>query len=201
MAEVSADAIDSTPSANVERVASSLLPTVFAHTESRRELRVLDLGVGIGQSIDVISVSRPCHFFFADIGRHVGSSYDGSAPGLLPFIVPRDIKFDICFFWDYLNLMNERAFRQFAEEIDDFLDERTLIHGFLAADVRVPMPYRRYKLASNDTFERIDYNNYTARYPKTRRDFEECFPRLHCENVVLFPGNRQELLAAVTMRR
>lgn len=178
-------------------VASTLLPMVLSNTGSRRELRVLDLGVGVGQTMEIVSDQRPCQFFFADIGRHVRSSYDGSGPGLLPFIVPSDIEFDICFFWDYLNLMNDQAMRQFASEIDRYLGERTLVHGFLAADQRLPMPYRQYKFFSRDTIENVNGDRFTARYPKSRRDFEDAFPRLQCENVVLFPGNRQEILAAV----
>lgn len=177
------------------------MPTVLSHTGTRRVLRVLDLGIGVGQTIEILSAERPCQFFFADIGRHVRSSYDGSAPGLLPFIVPNDVKFDICFFWDYLNLMNEQAMQQFAVEIDGYLGEETLVHGFLAVDHRLPMPYRRYKLFSNDTLEHVNGDRFIARYPKSRRDFEIAFPRLQCENVVLFPGNRQEILAAVKVDR
>lgn len=182
-------------------IGSKLLPTVLSHTGSRRQLYVLDLGVGVGQTIEIVSDQRPCQFFFADIGRHVRSSYDGSSPGLLPFIVPNDVKFDICFFWDYLNLMNDQALRQFATEIDSYLGEQTLVHGFLAADQRLPMPYRQYKLFSNDTIEHVNGDRFIARYPKSRRDFEIAFPRLQCENVVLFPGNRQEILAAVKVER
>ena len=181
-------------------VASTLLPTVLSHTGSRRELRVLDLGVGVGQTMEIVSDQRPCQFFFADIGRHVRSSYDGSGPGILPFIVPSDVEFDICFFWDYLNLMNDQAMRQFAAEIDRYLGERTLVHGFLASDQRVPMPYRQYKFFSKDTIEHVNGDRFIARYPKSRRDFEDAFPRLRCENVVLFPGNRQEILAAVKIQ-
>lgn len=178
-------------------IASTLLPTVLSHTGSRRELRVLDLGVGVGQTIEIVSDQRPCQFFFADIGRLVRSSYDGSAPGLLPFIVPNDVEFDICFFWDYLNLMNDQALRQFATEIDAYLGEQTLVHGFLAVEQRLPMPYRQYKLFSKDTIEHVNGDRFIARYPKSRRDFEIAFPRLQCESVVLFQGNRQEILAAV----
>ena len=178
-------------------IASTLLPTVLSHTDSRRTLRVLDLGVGVGQTIEIVASQRPCQFFFADIGRHVRSSYDGSAPGFLPFMVPDDVEFDICFFWDYLNLMNDQALRQFAAEIDGYLGERTLVHGFLAADQRLPMPYRQYKLYSKNTIEHVNGDDFVARYPKSRRDFEVMFPRLQCENVVLFPGNREEILAAV----
>ncbi len=187
----------SVPSDQRDFIGSTLLPTVLAHTGSRRELRVLDLGVGVGQTIEIVSAERPCQFFFADVGRHVRSSYDGSSPGLLPFIVPNDVKFDICFFWDYLNLMNDQAMRQFAAEIDGYLSERTLVHGFLAADQRLPMPYRQYKLFSNSTIEHVNGDRFIARFPKSRQDFEHAFPQLKCENVVLFPGNRQEILAAV----
>ena len=174
---------------------------VFAHTKDKRELRVLDLGVGLGQTIDIVAAHRPCQFFFADVGRHVRSSYDGSAPGLLPFMVPKDVKFDICFFWDYLNLMNDQAVAQFAHEIHRYIGEETLVHGFIAVDIHVPLAYRRYKLTSKSTFECVDHNRYTARYPKSRRDFERTFPQLQCESVVLYPGNRLELLAAVTDNR
>ena len=178
-------------------VSSTLLPAVLTQTGSRRALRVLDLGMGIGQNIKIVSGDRPCQFFFADIGRHVRSSYDGRGPGLLPFVVPNDVEFDICFFWDYLNLMNEQALEQFSAEIDVYLGINTIVHGFLAADQQQPMPYRQYKLFSNDTLQHVNGNQFVARYPKSRLDFERAFPRLRCENVVLFPGNRQEILAAV----
>lgn len=186
---------------NPEQVASALLPTIFAHTRSRASLCVLDLGAGVGQTINTLTAHRPCRFFFADIGQHFRSNPKGRSPELLPRIVPPDIKFDICFFWDYLNLIHDGALRQFAEELDPHLNEDTLIHGFVATSARAPMSYTPYKLVSADSFVRVDQNDYMARYPKSLADFEKAFPRLRCERVVLFPGNRQELLAAVAVTR
>ena len=93
--------------------------------------------------------------------------------------------------------MNDQVFRQFAREVDGYLGEETLVHGFVTADLRAPMIYRQFKLAANNRIESIDQNRYTARYPKSRQDFERAFPRLKCESLVLFPGNRQEFLSAV----
>lgn len=162
---------------------------------------MLDLGAGVGESMEILSAHRPCQFFFLDVGRHVRSYYVDSGPGPLPVGLPKDMKFDVCFFWDYLNLMNEDTFRQFAKELDHYFDDETLVHGFVAADLRVPMVYRQFKLVANNRIEGIDENHYTARYPKSRQDFERAFPRLKCENLVLFPGNRQEFLSAVVLQQ
>ncbi len=182
--------------AKSSQTVSSLISTIFAHTSKRSALRILDLGVGVGQTIEVVSEHRPCQFFFADVGRHVLSNDDGNTLGLLPFRLSSDMKFDVCFFWDYLNLMSESTFRRFSSAIEAFFDEYTLVHGFLAADIRLPMPYRQFKISARDTIERMDRSTYTSRYPKSRQDFERAFPSLQCERVVLFPENRQEVLAA-----
>lgn len=184
-------------SALPETIVSKILPVLFSQVTRRDTLNVLDLGVGLGQSMDVISPDRPCAFYFADIGRHVNASYDGSATSLLPFNVPEDTKFDVCFFWDYLNLMNHHAMEQFAVEIDPHLSRDTLIHGFVAVDVRVPMSYKRFKLTSQDSMECLEDSSYIARYPKSRLDFEQTFPSAACERAILYPGNRLELLAII----
>lgn len=174
---------------------------IFAHTRNRKELKVLDLGVGVGQTINTLSAHRPCRFFFADIAGHFRANWDGHSPEVLPQIVPEGVTFDICFLWDYLNLMHDGALMQFAAELDNYLTEDSLVHGFVANNVRVTMPYIPYKLVSTDSFERMEDENYMARFPKSLADFERAFPRLHCERVVVFPGNRQELLAAIAVNR
>ena len=180
-----------------ESIVSKILPVLFAQTEKRAALHVLDLGVGLGQSMDVVSEHRPCSFYFADIGHHVSVDHEGDTSGILPFNVPEDTQFDICFFWDYLNLMTQQAMEQFVAEIDTHLSRNTLIHAFVAVDVRVPMTYKRFKLASKDTIESLDDADYIARYPKSRLDFENAFSHVVCDRAILYPGNRLELLAII----
>ena len=136
-------------------------------------------------------------FYFADIGRHVGSSYHGKSSGMFPFDPDEDIKFDICLFWDYLNLMSDDTFEQFALELMPRITEDTLIYGFLANSRRLPMLFRRYALVEPDVFEILDSNQYTARYPKSRHDLMQVFSDLKFLNVMRYPDNRQEILATL----
>ena len=180
-----------------DRYISKLLPKIFRLTARRDELRVLDLGVGLGRSMEIVAAHRPCQYFFADIGHHVAINEKSGSDGVLPFEVPDDTQFDICFFWDYLNLMSEQAVTQFASEIDAYLGKDTLIHCFLAVDLRIPMQYKQFEIKSQNTIEHIGKGDYTARYPKTRVNFEDTFLRANCDAVVLHPGNRLEVLANI----
>ena len=180
-----------------ERVPSNLISSILTHAQHRRMVNVLDLGLGAGQTIKILAEQKPCRFYFADIGRHIGVGYENISRGLLQFRLPPRVKLDICLFWDYLNLMSDDVFRQFAKELDRLIGKQTLIHAFIASSIRQPMSYKRFAIADNDNLESLDPVKYIARYPKLRQEFEEVFPHLRITRAVRYHGNRQEILASI----
>ena len=114
---------------------------------------------------------------------------------MFPFSIDEALKFDVCLFWDYLNVMSNQAFEQFTEEIKPLLTTDTILYGFVANSHRLPMYFRRYALANSDELEILDLTEYTARYPKSRQDFEKAFAEANILNTTRYPDNRQELLA------
>ena len=178
-----------------ERVPSDLIQVVLKQAKQRPRLEILDLDSGVGVTLETLSQQKRCRFYFADIGQHTGTGYGGVSRRILPFNLPHGLKFDLCLFWDCLNLMNDAVFKQFAGELEEYLDRDTLIHGFIANNVRVPMFYKRFAIEKSDTLVSLDPVDYTSRYPKSRKSFEEAFPQIELVNVVRYPSNRQEILA------
>lgn len=145
----------------VERVSSKIMPQVLADVAQAAPLAVLDLGFGMPETVAYFNdPERRCRLHFAGLqelleagtplpdGLSAEEHWHRTFRSLLEEF--QQARFDLLFFWDYLNLLDEPAVQGLSRALKPYVDERSRGHGFLAPNSAVSVPGRRYSLLADD---------------------------------------------------
>lgn len=193
----------------VEERQTLLLGQVFEGLDEETPLTVLDVGGGVAETVGFLSRYR-CRLHFAGLydldGLEVPadedpeSHYRARLASLLEF--PAGTRFDVCLLWDFLNYLPVAALRAFAAELQPFLHQRTVGHGFGAFKATAPGASRqtslaaiRYGIAAADRLvARPRQDGLIHVYAHSRKVLDESFSCFEITRGTLLQGGAMELL-------
>jgi hypothetical protein len=155
---------------STEILPSGLMPEILERVEHRSKLMVLDVGMGVHETVAFLG-SRPCKLHFSAfhaalltppevrIRQAVGELPDREAEQralfeawLKTFRSMMDYdsgtKFDICLFWDFFNYLDDIPLAAFSEALRPFLRPDTLAHAYLLLKPTPEVMNREYGIHS-----------------------------------------------------
>jgi hypothetical protein len=141
---------------------SKLFASLFEGHDPERRLTVVDVGLGLPESLDFFSAYR-CRLHYIDLfAEPILRSLDGAAADDLPdeaqleqqFVsllqFPPGTQIDICLFWDFFNYLNPMMLRAFSAALKPWLHPGTRGHAFGVHNERTVLPYCEYGVQSLD---------------------------------------------------
>lgn len=138
---------------------SKLFASVLEGFDPDHRLTVLDVGLGLPESLDFFSAYR-CRLHFLDLFDESviheqqqvedESELQQQFTALLSF--PEGTRFDVCLFWDFLNYLDKRAVRAFTAALKPWLHPATRAHAMGTLNDRTALPYCEYGIAGPDEF-------------------------------------------------
>jgi hypothetical protein len=125
---------------------SLLLPKLFEGLRDDERLTILDLGPAAPETVDFFGQFR-CRLFFADL---FSEPTDGSAATRFQTLLdyPVQVQFDLCLFWDFLNLLDVDELRAFNAALRPYVHPETRAHGFAAMNSTHALSIHRYGVRS-----------------------------------------------------
>ena len=184
------------------QIVPQLLPALFEDLEVRGCLTVLDVGVAHPDSVRFFSGYR-CRLHFADLygetgfeRRHQTRRLPNETLFERIFEFPRDSKFDVCFFWDFLNYLQDPLMRDFARTLRNHIHDGTRAHAFAAFSNALPFTGLRYGLSQVDCLS-VTPNPEPVPHPHTRKAIGQAMWPFSVRRAALLEENRQELLMDV----
>lgn len=169
------------------------MPLVFKGLDATKRLNLLDLGSAEPESIAFY------HGYHARIcvTNSVDEWSSGTAPNLseeLPECA-RELRFDVCLFWDSLNHLGSAAMKEFAHNVTGYLHEGSRIHAIAAYTPAWAFDAHRYGILDQHRIA-IKPSTGSVPHPHSQTEIEKALPGYRIQRTVLRPGNRLELLLA-----
>lgn len=138
---------------STEVLPSRLMPDILERLEKRSPLMVLDVGLGVNETVSYFG-SRRCRLHFSAFHdalytppvvktrQAVGQMADRKAEEqalydawLKTFQAAMNFepstRFDVCLFWDFFNYLDDIPLAAFAEALQPFIKPETLAHAYL----------------------------------------------------------------------
>jgi len=127
---------------------SQLLPKLLEGLPEDRRLTILDLGPAVPETVEYFGQFR-CRLYFADL---FAEPIEGGADNVLQTLLdyPVHVQFDLCLFWDFLNLLDIDALRAFDAALKPYVHRGTRAHGFAAMNAMHALSIHHYGVRSAD---------------------------------------------------
>lgn len=190
------------PDLATDQMVPQLLPSLFDDLQVRGCLTVLDVGAARPESVRFFSGTR-CRLHFADLFGETGFRRRHHARRLPNetlferiFEFPRDCKFDVCFFWDFLNYLQDPLMRDFAKTLRNHIHDGTRAHAFAAFSNALPFTGLRYGLTDLNCLS-VKPDPEPVPHPHTRKAIGLAMWPFSVRRAALLEENRQELLMDV----
>ena len=172
---------------------SLLLPRLFeALSEDPGDgvrLTVLDIGPAVPETVAFFGRYR-CRLIFADLFPEAGPE---DPLQLLEY--PVQTQFDLCLFWDYLNLLSVEELKRFNTALRPFVHSGTLAHGFGAMNATRSLPIYSYGILSAEELNvRPDPAGRSAARPHAQTTLKETLSCLELKRGTLLREGRLEVL-------
>ena len=125
---------------------SLLLPKLFEGLRDDERLTILDLGPAAPETVDFFGQFR-CRLFFADL---FSEPTDGDAATSFQTLrdYPVQVQFDLCLFWDVLNLLEVDELRAFNAALRPYVHAGTRAHGVAAMNATHALSIHHYGVRS-----------------------------------------------------
>ena len=181
---------------------SKLFASVFDGFAPEHRITVLDVGLGLPESLDFFSAYR-CRLHFLDLfdepvvrdpQHEVGDAQlQQRFADLLQF--PVGTRIDICLFWDFLNYLDKRALRAFSAALKPWLHAGTRAHGMGVLNDQTALPYREYGILALNQFKiRPRQGVQGACYPHPQAQLLKHLEGFEMHRALLLSDGRLELL-------
>lgn len=158
--------------AHPETLPTRLVPDLIDRFNKVECLQVFDTGFAVPETVDHF-VTRRCRMHFTAVyealqnppiartAKKDGRLIDKKAQEQALYQdwrqrfdqalnVDKDTRFDICFFWDFFNYMDDIALKAFSDTLSPYLKESTVGHAYVLLKEGYPVLNRTFGLAAKD---------------------------------------------------
>lgn len=180
---------------------SKLFAAALEGYDPERRLRVLDVGLGLPESLDFFSSYR-CRLTFLDLfaegvvveqGELDKDELRQRFEALLTF--PEDTQFDVCLLWDFLNYLDKPALQAFSHALQPLLHAGSRIHAIGLLNDQTALPHCEYSILSLDQFrQRPRQGEQPAWYPHPQAELGSKRVAWDIHKALLLADGRLEVL-------
>lgn len=161
-------------------------------------LTVLDVGPAVPETVAFFSRYR-CRLYVADLfpeqpeRQGEGETEDEPFQTLLDY--PVQVQFDLCLFWDFLNLLDMDQLKAFNVALRPFVHRGTRAHGFAAMNAAHALSINTYGVRSTDELiVRPDPGGRRATRPHPQAMLNQALTCLEVKRGTLLREGRLEVL-------
>ena len=168
-----------------------ILPEAFEALETDRTLNILDVGPAEPQTINFFRRFR-CRFYVASLFNPSlpARGFDSAREF---FDTVDQVRFDVCFLWDYLNYPGNDVFTDFVSILADHVHEQTRLYAIGAYSAQLPLRAYRYAIADTGRLA-IRPAGGIVPQPRSRNDLVKVMRGYLVHRAALRRDNRLELL-------
>lgn len=153
-----------------EVLPSRLMPDIMERLQNRSPLMVLDVGMGVSETVSYFG-SRRCRLHFSafhdalytppvvNLRQAVGQVVDKKTEEKALYEAwlktfqsamnfETSTRFDVCLFWDFFNYLDDIPLAAFAEALRPFIKPETLAHAYLLLKPSPDVMNREYGILS-----------------------------------------------------
>ena len=172
---------------------SLLLPKLFEGLPDDQRLTVLDLGPAVPETVEFFGQFR-CRLYFADLfSEPIDGHTETDFQTLLDY--PVQVQFDLCLFWDFLNLLDMDGLRAFDVALRPYIHRGTRAHGFAAMSAMQPLSIHHYGVRSTSEWVvRADPLARRAARPHPQALLKQALTCLEIKRGTLLREGRLEVL-------
>jgi hypothetical protein len=179
-----------------------LFPSLFKKIDPDRRLSVLEIGQALPETIEFFSQYK-CRLQFA--GMYVdpvlqiqkGESTEAELVDHFKqsFAFPKNTRFDLCLFWDFLNYLDDKALRAFNTAIKPHLHKTTRAHAFTVRTLDTSFSNQQYGIDKAHMFSiRSRTSTQATTYPHTQAILVNLLSSFDIDQGMLLPDGRLEVL-------
>ena len=193
-------------------ITPKLFSLLFQQPDLTQPISVLDFGCVCSQSIDFFNQFH-CKLYIGDFASE--SLANAEDPDITDeqllesyrslMVFPEDARFDICLFWDFFSLLNNRGMQLFFQVLKPYLSDRAQGYGFGALSRRGELSYQNYRILDFDRLQAEEQQGSTPRlYAHGQSDFDSYLPPFKVTKGVLMQNGKLEVLlrlGSVSTRR
>jgi hypothetical protein len=179
-----------------------LFPTLVKRFDTDRRLSVLEIGPALPETVEFFSQFK-CRLHFAgmysdpvlqmqkddcteaELVDHIKKSLD----------FPKDTRFDLCLFWDFLNYLDDKALRAFNTVIKPHVHKTTRAHAFTVRTLDTSFSNQHYGIEQAHMFGiRPRKSAQATTYPHTQAILVNLLSAFDIDQGMLLPDGRLEIL-------
>ncbi|TDJ22496.1 MAG: hypothetical protein E2O58_11430 [Gammaproteobacteria bacterium] len=181
------------PPAEADVEHSLLLPKLFEGLRDDERLMILDLGPAVPETVEFFGQFR-CRLYFADLFSEPTDG-DSATPFQTLLDYPVQVQFDLCLFWDFLNLLNVDELRAFNAALKPYVHRGTRAHGFAAMSATHALSIHHYGVRStHELVVRPDPRARRAARPHPQAQLKQHLTCLEIKRGTLLREGRLEVL-------
>lgn len=187
---------------------SLLFPTLIKKIDPDRRLSVLEIGPAFPETMEFFSHFK-CRLHFAGMysdpllkiqsGKSTETELVRKLVKALGF--PKNTRFDLCLFWDFLNYLDDKVLRAFNTAIEPFIHQTTRAHAFTVRTLDTGLPNQQYGINESHMFRvRPRSTKQMSLFPKTQTTLVNLLPCFDIDQGMLLPDGRLEVLMTASKR-
>jgi hypothetical protein len=179
-----------------------LFPALVKRLETDRRLSILEIGPALPETISFFSDYR-CRLHFAAMYTDpvLNMQFEDVSEKELAdhfkktFGFPKNTRFDLCLFWDFLNYLDDKALRAFNTAIRPHLHRTTRAHAFTVRTLDTSFSNQQYGIEQNHMFSIRPRAGRQARtFPHTQAILVNLLSSFDIDQGMLLPDGRLEVL-------
>lgn len=194
-------------SPSISRTQQTLLfPSLLKRVDADRRLSVLEIGPALPETIEFFSQFK-CRLHFAgmytdpvlqmqkgefteaELADHIKQSFG----------FPKNTRFDLCLFWDFLNYLDDKTLRAFNTAISPYLHKTTRAHAFTLRTLDTSLSRQRYGIEQAHMFSIRPLANTQAKtFPHTQAILVNLLSSFDIDQGMLLPDGRLEVLMSAS---